>query len=177
MRVLAETAVGREMDGFEEVDADDGVHNRVAATVRPAARRARPTRRRHRARRARRWTTRRRRRDSRFSSGLFRRRVAGVVETGGRGADGDARDGGVRRRLVVGAANGDVGLVVVGARLETVATTRKTSDSANGVEDEARADDSRGEFEYRAFDAATGETRWSETCTTRMDTDDTRRDG
>ena len=31
MRALAETAVGREMDGFEEVDADDGVRASVAA--------------------------------------------------------------------------------------------------------------------------------------------------
>ena len=37
MRVLAETAVGREMDGFEEVDADDGVRASVAAKSKNAA--------------------------------------------------------------------------------------------------------------------------------------------
>ena len=37
MRALAETAVGREMDGFEEVDADDGVRASVAAKSKNAA--------------------------------------------------------------------------------------------------------------------------------------------
>ena len=165
MRVLAETAVGREMDGFEEVDADDGVRASVAAKSRNAAAAAGD--------------------DQRavvIARGALAdgRRVVVVVTRDFRVVcfdDGlrelwrreDAAPTGTRATeasVVVsssGAANGDVGLVVVGARLETVATTRKTSDSANGVEDEARADDSRGEFEYRAFDAATGETRWSET--------------
>lgn len=166
MRALAKTAVGREMDGFEEVDAD-AVRASVAAKSSTGVgvgdgddQRAVVIER------------------GRLAGG---RRVVVVVTRDFRVVcfddalrelwrREDAAPAGTRATatsVVVsssGAATGDVGLIVVGARLEKVATKgRRTTGGANGVEEEAREDDSRGEFEYRAFDATTGETRWSET--------------